>query len=298
MHAAVDQREVTTARVEAGEGILAIPPGKSRMKRRQSPGQRRVRIDAEAGAHQVEGVPRPARLRSGFETGDLSDQQRIARAVPDMTQVDAVDVDEHPVAVVLRVLVDVGRTRQPGALAVDHAGDVPVVPIDLAVPVHGIVHVLRADDQLFVLRVAGTHERRDPFVADQDVITAVGRVVALREINQFVQVVLLQVRQYQCGPICTVVVIAVGDIVRRYRQRAVGPMEVDDPGGKRLVLAVIVPAGHRHLFEIICALNSLCRRACRLDRRQQQRDQDPDDGDHDQEFNECKSAFALAEDCW
>ena len=48
--------------------------------------------------------------------------------------------------------------------------------------------------------------------------------------------------------------------------------------------------GESNLLEVVDALGSASGLACRLHRRQQQGNQDRDDRDHDQEFNECKSA--------
>jgi hypothetical protein len=44
------------------------------------------------------------------------------------------------------------------------------------------------------------------------------------------------------------------------------------------------------LFQIVAALGTACRLAGRLDGRQKQRDQDANDGDHDQEFDQRKTA--------
>ena len=54
------------------------------------------------------------------------------------------------------------------------------------------------------------------------------------------------------------------------------------PGRKRLFRRFVVEAGQRDVLEIVLATRAPGRFARGLDRRQQQRDQDSDNGDDDQ----------------
>ena len=57
---------------------------------------------------------------------------------------------------------------------------------------------------------------------------------------------------------------------------------------EHIVRRVVVVQGEPDLFEIVGALNPPRRLARSLDGRQEQRDQDRDDRDHDQQLDECK----------
>ena len=61
-------------------------------------------------------------------------------------------------------------------------------------------------------------------------------------------------------------------------------------GGKRFLRDFVVQHGQAELLEIVLALAAAGRFAGRLNRRQQQGDEDADDGDHDQQLNQSKSA--------
>jgi hypothetical protein len=53
------------------------------------------------------------------------------------------------------------------------------------------------------------------------------------------------------------------------------------------IVVVVHPQGK--LLEIVAALQPSCGLACRLNRRQQQGDQDADDRNHDQKLNKCET---------
>ena len=55
---------------------------------------------------------------------------------------------------------------------------------------------------------------------------------------------------------------------------------------------MVVVQGRTKLLQVVVALGPPRRFAGRLDRGQQQRDQDADDGDHDQQFNQRKAGQA------
>ncbi len=73
------------------------------------------------------------------------------------------------------------------------------------------------------------------------------------------------------------------------------PIGIAHPGGapsaagKKAVGVFVVQPGQPHLLEVVAALGSPRGLACRLHRRQQQRDEDPDDRDHDEQFDERES---------
>src|SRR5262249_38711668 len=71
------------------------------------------------------------------------------------------------------------------------------------------------------------------------------------------------------------------------------PCSMEAGVGKPTMRVVEVVAGDPELPEVAGGPDAVGRHAHLLDRRQQQGDQDPDDGDHHQQFDECEAARTL-----
>ena len=77
-----------------------------------------------------------------------------------------------------------------------------------------------------------------------------------------------------------------------------GPAQPQPPVGRKPCMLLVIEAAQRELFEVVLALQLPRRLPCRLHRRQQQRNQNADDRNHDQKLHERKAVGILDGGWW